>query len=116
MAGMSPEAYDPRMGYDPSRKLTDGDVQALKPPGWWGDEGKLFRDFTFGTYREGVEFALAVAGLAERQNHHPDLHLLYRRVRVTYFTHDAGGVTRLDLEGARAVNALWEETRDGEDA
>lgn len=109
MAAMSPEAYDPRMGYDPNRKLTDGDVQDLKPAGWWGDEGKLFREFAFGTYREGVEFALAVAELAERQDHHPDLHIAFRRVRVLYFTHTAGGVTALDLEGARAVDALHAE-------
>ncbi|WP_051935335.1 4a-hydroxytetrahydrobiopterin dehydratase [Deinococcus sp. YIM 77859] len=106
---MSPEVYDPRMGYDPRRKLTDGDVQSLKPEGWWGDDGKLFREFPFATYQAGVDFAVRVAALAEAQNHHPDLHIFYRRVRVNYFTHDAGGVTLRDIEGARAVNALWRE-------
>lgn len=103
-------AYDPRMAFDSERKLTDGDVHDLKPEGWWGDDGKLFREFRFDSYREGVDFALRVADLAERLGHHPDLHIYYRHVRVNYFTHDAGGVTMLDIEGARAVNALAAET------
>lgn len=106
---MKHDLYDPRMAYDPSRKLTDGDVQALKPEGWWGDEGRLYRDFRFGSYQAGVDFALRVAALAEAQQHHPDIHIHYRRVRIQYFTHDAGGVTLRDIEGARAVNALLAE-------
>lgn len=98
--------YDPRMAYDPERKLTDGDVQERKPEGWWGDDGKLFREFKFDSYQEGVDFAVRVAGLAERLGHHPDLHIYYRHVRVNYFTHSAGGVTQLDLDGAQAVNDL----------
>ncbi|MBB5235309.1 4a-hydroxytetrahydrobiopterin dehydratase [Deinococcus budaensis] len=98
--------YDPRMGYDPARKLTDGDVQERKPEGWWGDDGKLFREFKFGSYQEGVDFAVRVAALAEARDHHPDIHIYYRRVRLNFFTHSVGGVTDLDLEGAQAVNAL----------
>ncbi|BDP41170.1 4a-hydroxytetrahydrobiopterin dehydratase [Deinococcus aetherius] len=106
---MSYHPYDPRMAYDPGRKLTDGDVQDLKPEGWWGDDGKLYRDFTFDTYGAGVDFVVRVAALAEAQGHHPDIRLSYRRVRVSYFTYDAGGVTSLDIEGARAVNDLLAE-------
>ena len=109
MGRMSYHPYDPRMAFDPDRKLTDGDVHEQKPEGWWGDEGKLYRDFKFGTYQAGVDFAVRVAALAEEQGHHPDIHLYYRRVRLNYFTHDAGGVTGRDIEGARAVNALWDE-------
>ncbi|ACO46518.1 4a-hydroxytetrahydrobiopterin dehydratase [Deinococcus deserti] len=108
---MSYHPYDSRMGHDPKRKLTDGDVQERKPNGWWGDEGKLFRDFTFETYQAGVDFVVRIAALAEERGHHPDLHLKYRRVRVIFFTHDAGGVTMLDLEGAQAVNDLLGEER-----
>jgi 4a-hydroxytetrahydrobiopterin dehydratase len=62
MPGM---AYDPRMAFDPERKMTDGDVQDLKPDGWWGGEGTLFRDVAFDSYQEGVDFAVQVAALAE---------------------------------------------------
>lgn len=99
-------AYDPRMAFDPERKMTDGDVQDLKPEGWWGGEGTLFRDVAFDSYQEGVDFAVQVAALAEAQGHHPDITIHYRRVKLSYFTHDAGGVTMADIEGARAVNEL----------
>jgi 4a-hydroxytetrahydrobiopterin dehydratase len=113
---MTHNPYDPRMAFDPERKLTDGDVQDLKPDGWWGDDGKLFRDFPFETYQAGVDFALRVAALAEEQGHHPDLHIYFRRVRVNYFTHDAGGVTVRDIGGARAVNALLTEAPQAQGA
>lgn len=106
---MSYHPYDTRMAYDPDRKLTDGDIHEQKPEGWWGDEGKLYRDFAFDTYQAGVEFTVRVARLAEEQGHHPDILLRYRRVRLSYFTHDAGGVTGHDIEGARGANAIWEE-------
>ncbi|OLV15859.1 4a-hydroxytetrahydrobiopterin dehydratase [Deinococcus marmoris] len=101
-------AYDPRMGYDPDRKLTDGDVHDLKPAGWWGDDGLLFREFTFDSYGAGVDFAVRVAALAEEQGHHPDIHIFYKRVKLNYFTHDAGGVTGADIAGAQAVNDLFD--------
>ncbi|MBB6015778.1 4a-hydroxytetrahydrobiopterin dehydratase [Deinococcus radiopugnans] len=99
-------AYDPRMGYDPDRTLSDGDVHDLKPAGWWGDDGTLFREFTFDSYPAGVDFAVRVAALAEQQGHHPDIHIFYKRVRLNYFTHDAGGITGADIAGAQAVNDL----------
>ena len=99
-------AYDPRMAYDPSRLLSDGDVQARKAPGWWGDDGRLWREYTFDTYPSGVEFAVKVAAHAEAQNHHPDILIGYRKVKVSYFTHDPGGITNLDIAGSAAVNAL----------
>ena len=71
-----------------------------------GNTGKLFREFKFDSYQEGVDFAVRVAELAERLGHHPDLHIYHRHVRVNYFTHSAGGVTVLDIEGAQAVNEL----------
>ncbi|MVN89333.1 4a-hydroxytetrahydrobiopterin dehydratase [Deinococcus sp. HMF7620] len=97
------------MNYDPSRKLTDGDVLDRKPEGWWGDSGKLFRDVPFANFMEGVAFAVRVAEQAEARGHHPDIHIHYHYVRVNFFTHDAGGVTELDLESAQAVNALLEQ-------
>ena len=102
------------MSLDPDRTLTDADVHEQKSESWWAEEGKLYRDFKFGTYQAGVDLAVRVAALAEEQGHHPDIPLYYRRVRLNYFTHDAGGVTGRDLEGARAVNALWNELNRAE--
>ncbi len=92
-------------------RLSDGDVQELKPEGWWGDDGQIFRVFEFGSYQHGVDFALRVADLAAAQDHHPEITILYKKVKVNYFTHETdsfvSGVTRLDLLGAAAVNSVY---------
>lgn len=105
---MARMTYDPRMAYDPERKLSDGDVAELKPEGWWGDGGKLFRVFPFENFAESVAFAVRVAAQAEERGHHPDIHIKSHSVKVNFFTYAAGGVTELDLAAARAVNGLLE--------
>ncbi|WP_135229207.1 4a-hydroxytetrahydrobiopterin dehydratase [Deinococcus fonticola] len=87
-------------------RLADAEVLAELPPGWSLDGGRIWREWTFEQYLDGVNFALAVARQAETMDHHPDLHIFYRLVRVAFWTHDMGGVTRVDLRAARAVNAL----------
>ncbi|RDI96455.1 4a-hydroxytetrahydrobiopterin dehydratase [Meiothermus sp. QL-1] len=75
--------------------------------GWQVVEGRLEKTFAFKTYPEGVAFAVKVALLAERTDHHPDsLEVRWGQVRVAYVTHSAGGITRLDLEAAAQVDAL----------
>ncbi|MFC3860068.1 4a-hydroxytetrahydrobiopterin dehydratase [Deinococcus antarcticus] len=86
--------------------LSDAEIRELLPPGWSLDAGRIWREWTFTGYMDGVNFALAVARQAEDMDHHPDLHIFYRLVRVAFWTHDAGGVTRADLRAARAVNNL----------
>lgn len=66
----------------------------------------LNRTFTFGSYKEGVVFAAAVAWEADRLNHHPDLTIGYGKVRVATVTHDADGLTPYDIELARRVERL----------
>lgn len=57
-------------------------------------------------FRQPMALAQAVADLAERLNHHPDLLVSYGGCTVRWTTHDAGGVTALDLDAARATDAL----------
>jgi len=60
------------------------------------------------SFVEAIAFVGRVADLAEAANHHPDLDIRYRKVRVALSTHDSGGLTALDLalagriEGAAA--------------
>lgn len=98
---------------DPRRVLSGAEVESAKPPGWHSDDGRLWRELEFATYRGGVDFALRVAELAEAQDHHPDVLIGYRRVRVGYVSHDAGGITARDLRAARAVNALLDGDQTG---
>lgn len=80
------------------------------PSGWSGDASGISREFTFSSYAAGVAFAVRVALLAEKRDHHPDaLTIAWKKVRVTFVTHSAGGVTDKDVRAAEEVNALFDE-------
>lgn len=90
------------------KKLTDEAVaEGLKAlPGWSLQDGMVAKEFSFESYAAGLVFAVACGHMAEGLNHHPDLFVGYRRVRVAFVTHDAGGLTSYDLEAARRVESL----------
>ncbi|MEO8082390.1 MAG: 4a-hydroxytetrahydrobiopterin dehydratase [Ardenticatenales bacterium] len=73
--------------------------------GWSYDDGQLKRTFRFKSFVEAFAFMTAGALAAERLDHHPDWSNAYRTVDVRLSTHSAGGVTRLDVELARAMDA-----------
>ena len=75
-------------------------------PRWSGDERAIAATFSFDTYEAGVAFAMQVALLAHRLDHHPELSIGWRRVTVTFTTHDADGVTARDLAAANAVDLI----------
>lgn len=73
---------------------------------WSGDDRAIAATFSFDSYEAGVGFAVQVSLLAQRIDHHPELLIGWRRVTVTFSTHDAGGVTARDLSAAHAVDAI----------
>lgn len=78
--------------------------------GWNDVSGKVQKTFDFSSYWDGVLFASSVARIAEEMDHHPDLLISYQKVTVSVSTHDAGGITALDLDFARRT----EELRDSQ--
>lgn len=75
-------------------------------PRWRFADGSITRSFKFSTYMDGIAFVNRVAELAEAANHHPDLVVTWRKVVLSLTTHDAGGVTPLDIEMAGRVDEL----------
>lgn len=77
-------------------------------PGWALGEGgaSLEKTFSFPRYADGIALAVRLGFEAERRDHHPDLFLGWRKARVAWSTHDAGGITALDLELAELTDAL----------
>ena len=75
-------------------------------PGWAHVGGKLHRTFEFADFVTAFAFMAGAALVAERMGHHPEWSNVYRTVRVELTTHDAGGLTTLDLELARAMSGL----------
>jgi 4a-hydroxytetrahydrobiopterin dehydratase len=67
------------------------------------------KTYQFRTYEAAIGFIMRVALMAERANHHPNMHNLYKLVRVVWFSHSAGGVTALDLDLAARCDGVGEE-------
>ena len=72
-------------------------------PDWSVVEGKLHRAFTFEGFVAAFAWMGRVAEVAESMNHHPEWLNVYARVEVRLTTHDAGGLTSLDLELAESM-------------
>ena len=89
-------------------KLTAEQIQeALSQlPGWTLQDGKLHKTYQFADFIEAWGFMSRAALLAQAMDHHPEWFNVYRTVRVDLNTHDAGGITRLDVELATKMDAL----------
>jgi 4a-hydroxytetrahydrobiopterin dehydratase len=70
------------------------------PEGWREEDDALVREFELASFPAAIEFVRRLAELAERENHHPDIDVRYRRVLVRWSTHSAGGVTDRDRDMA----------------
>ena len=79
-------------------------------PEWSGDADALHRTVELPSFREAVAAIVAIAGVAEELDHHPDVDLRWRTLHLTLATHSAGGVTEFDLELARRIDALLPST------
>jgi 4a-hydroxytetrahydrobiopterin dehydratase len=75
-------------------------------PGWELRENRLHREYRFADFLAAWDFMSACALAAHTRGHHPDWSNSYARVEVDLSTHDAGGITALDLELAREFEAL----------
>ena len=75
-------------------------------PGWEHAGRSIRRERVFPSFVEAVAFVNRVAMIAEAQNHHPDIHIRWRRVTLVLTTHDAGGLTARDFAAAAAMEAV----------
>ena len=77
-------------------------------PGWADTPGReaIARTFSFKDFNEAFGFMARAALMAEKSDHHPEWRNVYKTVEVVLATHDAGGVTALDIDLATAMNAI----------
>ena len=75
-------------------------------PLWAVIDGKLHREFRFDDFVQAFGFMTQVALVAEKMNHHPEWFNVWSTVRVDLNTHDAGGITKLDIELAKKMDHL----------
>jgi 4a-hydroxytetrahydrobiopterin dehydratase len=86
-------------------KLSDDKVKrALESlPGWSREGDYLKKEFKFKEFLGGIRFVDAVAKIAESEEHHPDIHVVWTSVTLKITTHDEGGITKWDVALAKAI-------------
>jgi len=93
-----------------AQKLTgEARSRALaKLAGWSELQGRdaIAKKFVFKNFSEAFGFMTRAALVAEKLDHHPEWFNVYKTVEVTLSTHDAGGLTDLDIQLAEAMNAI----------
>ncbi len=83
-------------------------LDPLMKQGWSMVEGRdaIQKTFLFKNFIEAFGFMTQAAIIAEKMNHHPEWSNVYRTVEVTLTTHDANGLSDLDIALARKMDAL----------
>ena len=89
-------------------KLSDAEITAglSALPGWAREGDEIVKTFDCGTFPGAVAFVVRIGFFAERADHHPDLDVRWKRVRVALSTHDAGGLTAKDIDLAREIQGI----------
>ncbi|MEK7203589.1 MAG: 4a-hydroxytetrahydrobiopterin dehydratase [Patescibacteria group bacterium] len=68
---------------------------------------KIKKEFKFGDFIEAISFVNKVAETAEKENHHPDIHIFYNRVVIELWTHSVGGVSEKDYNLAAKIDEIF---------
>lgn len=69
----------------------------------------IWREYHFKDFHQTIAFVTALAWIANREDHHPDLEVGYNRCKVHYSTHSIGGLSQNDFICAAKIDALIEE-------
>jgi len=94
-----------------ARETLSGDARKsalAKLSGWNEVAGRdaIAKTFVFKNFNEAFGFMTRAALVAEKMDHHPEWFNVYKTVEVTLSTHDAGGVTELDIQLAAAMDKI----------
>ena len=90
--------------------LSVQEMENLLPgiPGWGLAGARLARDFSLDGFDQTVRLVNAVCDIARREDHHPQVMFDFKHIRVEFWTHTAGGVTRNDFICAKQLNTWME--------
>ncbi len=89
-------------------KLTEAELDAelSKLPGWSVEAAKLHREYLFADFVAAFGFMASAALIAQAMDHHPEWFNVWNKVRVDLTTHDASGISLLDVKLAHAMDDL----------
>jgi len=96
-------------------KLSDAEVKEdMEALNGWSREGNyLTKEFKFKQFMSGIRFVEKVAKIAEKQEHHPDIHVIWTTVTLKITTHDEGGLTKWDMKLAKEIDKRLGSKRNG---
>ena len=88
--------------------LADAEITARLAalPGWAREGDEIVKTFDCGTFAAAIAFVVRIGFFAERADHHPDLDVRWKRVKVALTTHDAGGLTSNDFDLATQIEVI----------
>ena len=76
-------------------------------PLWRIEDGMLVRDVQAPTFSRAIDYVVAIGAAAEEMDHHPDIDIRWRHLRLALVTHSAGGrITDLDVALARRIDGI----------
>ena len=85
---------------------TDIDEELKNLPGWNVVNEKLHKEFQFDSFNQAFGFMTRAAMEIEKMNHHPEWFNVYNKITIELTTHDAGGITKNDVNLAKILNSL----------
>lgn len=74
--------------------------------GWYHVKKAIAKTFSFSTFNDAIEFVNAVALLAEKHHHHPEINIDFDKVSLSLTTKDGGGLTEKDFALAKEIDTL----------
>jgi 4a-hydroxytetrahydrobiopterin dehydratase len=89
--------------------LSPSEIEGLTArfPRWRHINQALEAEYAFPSYLAGIEFVRRVADVAEELNHHPDIFIEWRKVKLCISTHSAKAITDMDSNFVHQVEAIW---------
>jgi len=98
----------PREGKPMIRKEAEKLLEGL--PGWKLRDDTIEKEFRFNSYLEGLDFAHSVGKIAEEQDHHPEILIKWRRVKLALSTHSVKGLSENDFIVAAKSELKYRES------
>jgi 4a-hydroxytetrahydrobiopterin dehydratase len=88
--------------------LSEAEVESALAvlPGWSRSGDEIEKTFECNSFADAIAFVVRVGFLAEAADHHPDVDIRWRRVRVALTTHDSAGLTTNDTDLAKEIEEL----------
>ena len=90
------------------QKLDETQIGAelAKLRGWTRDGNEITKTLSFKNFHETMSFVNAVAHIANKLDHHPDMEVGYNKLKIRFSTHSVGGLSENDFVAAGKIDAL----------